>query len=80
MSATILPAGQAGPQDRVSKILIWVLLFVTVACFLGMAAATRITTAGVTACSAAATPIIPSVVAPARRHHCRDGPHRIAGC
>jgi nitric oxide reductase subunit B len=43
MSKTILPAGHAGPQDRTSKVLIWVLLFTVVACWLGMAAATRST-------------------------------------
>lgn len=43
MSKTIPPAGHAGPQDRTSKVLIWVLLFTVVACWLGMAAATRST-------------------------------------
>ncbi|WP_329743395.1 nitric-oxide reductase large subunit [Dyella sp. A6] len=33
----------AGPQDRTSKVLIWVLLFAVVGCWLGMAAATRST-------------------------------------
>jgi len=36
-------AGQAGPQDRTSRVLIWILLIVAVACWLGMAAATRST-------------------------------------
>jgi nitric oxide reductase subunit B len=43
MSATTLPTGLVGPQDRTSKVLIWVLLFVTAACLLGMAVATRST-------------------------------------
>jgi nitric oxide reductase subunit B len=43
MNATLPNTGQAGPQDRTSKVLIWILLFVIVACFLGMAAATRST-------------------------------------
>ncbi|MFA6232542.1 MAG: hypothetical protein WC617_20590, partial [Rhodanobacter sp.] len=43
MTAGILPEGQVGPQDRISKVLIWVLLFTVVACWLGMAAATRST-------------------------------------
>lgn len=43
MSAMILPDGQAGPQDRTSRILIWILLIVTVACWLGMVVATRTT-------------------------------------
>ncbi|MDQ6646907.1 MAG: cbb3-type cytochrome c oxidase subunit I, partial [Pseudomonadota bacterium] len=43
MSPTTITAGHAGPQDRTSKVLIWVLLFVVVACWLGMAAATRST-------------------------------------
>ncbi|MFK2889854.1 nitric-oxide reductase large subunit [Dyella flagellata] len=44
MGISPLPAqAQAGPQDRISKILIWVLLLATVACCLGMAAATRTT-------------------------------------
>ncbi|MDA3912889.1 cbb3-type cytochrome c oxidase subunit I [Oleiagrimonas sp.] len=43
MSPTILTSGRAGPQDRISKVLIWILLFVVVACWLGMAAATRST-------------------------------------
>lgn len=33
----------AGPQDRVSRVLIWTLMFAVVACALGMAAATRST-------------------------------------
>ncbi len=43
MNATTLPAGQAGPQDKVSKILVWILLMTTVACWIGMAFATRST-------------------------------------
>ena len=43
MNATTLPAGQAGPQDKVSRILIWILLVTTVACWIGMVFATRST-------------------------------------
>lgn len=43
MSSTTLPQGQAGPSDHISKVLVWVLLFVIVACSLGMVAATRTT-------------------------------------
>jgi nitric oxide reductase subunit B len=43
MSATILPEGHAGPQDRTSRVLIWILLIATVACCLGMISATRTT-------------------------------------
>ncbi|MDE2306825.1 MAG: hypothetical protein KGJ97_00890, partial [Xanthomonadaceae bacterium] len=43
MSVLSPTAGQAGPQDRTSRVLIWILLFVAVACWLGMAAATRST-------------------------------------
>ena len=43
MNALATAAGPAGPQDRVSKVLIWILLFVTIACGIGMIAATRST-------------------------------------
>ncbi len=43
MNATALLAGRAGPQDRISKVLIWVLLVTTVACWIGMVFATRST-------------------------------------
>ncbi|MHB1331988.1 MAG: nitric-oxide reductase large subunit [Sulfuriferula sp.] len=40
MDALSTFAGRAGPQDRVSRILIWILLIVTVACWGGMILAT----------------------------------------
>ena len=40
MNATTLPAGQAGPQDRTSKVLIWIMVIVTVVCWAAMLAAT----------------------------------------
>ncbi|HUW53315.1 MAG TPA: cbb3-type cytochrome c oxidase subunit I [Rhodanobacter sp.] len=43
MSVLSPTAGQAGPQDRTSRVLIWILLIVAAACWLGMAAATRST-------------------------------------
>ena len=46
MNVPSTAAGPAGPQDRVSKVLIWVLLFVTIACSIGMIAATRDAFAG----------------------------------
>lgn len=38
-----LPAGRAGPQDRISRVLVWILVAVVVACAAGMLAATRST-------------------------------------
>lgn len=38
-----LPAGRASPQDRISRVLIWILIAVTIACGAGMLAATHST-------------------------------------
>ncbi|MDE2317494.1 MAG: hypothetical protein KGK06_13890, partial [Xanthomonadaceae bacterium] len=43
MATDRLAADQAGPQDRVSRILVWILVAVTIACSAGMLAATRST-------------------------------------
>jgi len=43
MASDTLPADHAGPQDRVSRILIWILVAATIACSIGMLAATRST-------------------------------------
>ncbi len=40
MSANALPAAQAGPQDRTSKVLIWIMVIVTVVCWAAMVVAT----------------------------------------
>ena len=40
MSANALPAAHAGPQDRVSKVLIWIMVIVTIICSVAMAIAT----------------------------------------
>jgi nitric oxide reductase subunit B len=40
MSANVVPAAQAGPQDRTSKVLIWIMVIVTVVCWAAMAVAT----------------------------------------
>jgi len=40
---TMVTDGRAGPQDKVSKILIWVLLITTALCWFGMVLATRAT-------------------------------------
>ena len=43
MNATLLPSGRAGPQDRTSRVLIWILLTTTAMCWIGMLFATRTT-------------------------------------
>jgi nitric oxide reductase subunit B len=43
MASPTPAADRAGPQDRVSRVLIWILVAVTIACSIGMLAATRST-------------------------------------
>ena len=43
MNTTLPNMGQAGPQDRTSKILIWILLITIVLCWAGMILATKAT-------------------------------------
>ena len=40
MQTSATPLAQAGPQDRTSKVLIWIMAIVTVACWTAMAVAT----------------------------------------
>ncbi|MHB1896962.1 MAG: hypothetical protein ACYCOY_09985, partial [Metallibacterium sp.] len=40
MSTNALPAAQAGPQDRTSKVLIWIMVIVTIVCWAAMVVAT----------------------------------------
>ena len=41
MNTSLAPPGHAGPQDRISKVLIWVLIAMSVVCWGGMTIATR---------------------------------------
>ena len=43
MNTSTWPADRSGPQDRVSRVLVWILVAVTIACSIGMLAATRTT-------------------------------------
>lgn len=41
MNRSLAPPGQAGPQDRISRVLVWVLIAMSVVCWGGMIIATR---------------------------------------